>query len=310
MTAATMQRAALHPTRCAICGTLDAASELYPASFDFAAFNPEVFSARRLPDRTHYRMVKCDTCGLIRSDPVVEAETLAQLYAGSSFTYDDEVPHLKRTYGRYLREALAQLDGPRRRLLEVGCGNGFFLEEALNAGFAEVRGVEPSEAAVARASERVRSYIVCDMMRPGLFSPGEFDIVCIFQVLDHIADPTELLDECLTVLRPGGLILCLNHNSESISARLLGERSPIIDLEHTYLYSPATMRRIFAAHGFDVVSVSGVRNTYSLCYLLQLVPMPGAIKQRLLNGLRKTPLGDLSLSLPLGNLRLIGRKPR
>jgi SAM-dependent methyltransferase len=303
------QRAELHTTRCAICGTLNAASELYPANFDFEAFSPEVFSARRLPDGIHYRIVRCDSCGLLRSDPVVGAETLARLYALSTFTYDDEVAHLKRTYGRYLSEAVAQLEGPRGRLLEIGCGNGFFLEEALDAGFAEVRGIEPSEEAVARASERARPHIVCDTMRPGLFEPGEFDMICIFQVFDHIPDPAELLDECLTILRPGGLILCLNHNSQSISARILGERSPIIDLEHTYLYSPATMRRIFTAHGFDVVSVSGVRNTYSLRYLLQLVPIPRGIKQRLLKALRKAPLGDLSLSVPLGNLRLIGRKP-
>jgi SAM-dependent methyltransferase len=303
------QRAELHPTRCAICGTLNAASELYPANFDFEAFSPEVFSARRLPDGIHYRIVRCDSCGLLRSDPVGDAETLARLYALSTFTYDDEVAHLKRTYGRYLSEAVAQLEGPRGRLLEIGCGNGFFIEEALDAGFAEVRGIEPSKEAVARAGERVRPHIVCDTMRPGLFAPGEFDMICIFQVFDHIPDPAELLDECLTILRPRGLILCLNHNSHSISARILGERSPIIDLEHTYLYNPATMRRIFTAHGFDVLSVSGVRNTYSLRYLLQLVPMPRGIKQRLLKALRKAPLGHLSLSVPLGNLRLIGRKP-
>jgi SAM-dependent methyltransferase len=309
MTSSGIERVELYPTRCAICGTLDAASELYPANFDFAAFNPEIFSARRLPDRIHYRIVRCDSCGLIRSDPVVGAETLAQLYAESAFTYDSEVENLKRTYGRYLREAGAQLEGPRRRLLEIGCGNGFFLEEALDQGFTEVRGVEPSEAAAAGASDRVRALIVRDMMRPGLFATGEFDVICIFQVFDHIPDPGRLLDECLNVLRPGGLIVSLNHNARSISARILGERSPIVDLEHTYLYSPDTMRRIVAAHGFDVVSVASVLNTYSLRYLMQLVPMPRGIKKRILASLGKTVLGDVTLSVPLGNLCLIGRKP-
>src|SRR5674476_1590000 len=102
------QRAELHPTRCAICGTLNAASELYPANFDFKAFCPDIFSARRLPDGIHYRIVRCDSCGLLRSDPVTGAETLASLYALSTVTYDDEVAHLKRTYRRYLFEAVAQ----------------------------------------------------------------------------------------------------------------------------------------------------------------------------------------------------------
>lgn len=309
MTVAAMPRAELHPTSCAICGTLNAATELYPANFDSGAFTPEIFSARRLPDRIHYRMVRCDSCGLARSDPMADTEILGRLYALSTFTYDDEVANLKRTYGRYLTEALTQLDGAKVRLLEIGCGNGFFLEEALDQEFAEVRGVEPSEAAVARASDRVRAQIVQDVMRPGLFGAGEFDMVCLFQVFDHVPKPGELLDECLKVLRPGGVILCLNHNSDSVSARLLGERSPIIDLEHAYLYNPATMRRIFGAHGFQVLRVAAVRNTYSLSYLLQLVPMPTNIKRKLLAAMKKGSFGDLPLTAPLGNLYLIGRKP-
>src|SRR5438093_1306535 len=92
----------LRTTRCAICGTEGNATELYPANFDPQALNPAVFSARRLPDRIHYRMVKCNVCGLVRSDPMADASLLEQLYHQSTFTYGDEVADLQRTYGRYL----------------------------------------------------------------------------------------------------------------------------------------------------------------------------------------------------------------
>src|SRR6266702_2969706 len=92
----------LSPARCAICGTQGNATEIYPANFDFGAFNPSVFSARRLPDRIHYRLVKCRACGLVRSDPIASSEFLGQLYAQSTFTYRDEVADLRFTYGRYL----------------------------------------------------------------------------------------------------------------------------------------------------------------------------------------------------------------
>ena len=55
----------------------DGSEELYPAQLDPAAFTASVFSARRLPDRTHYRMVRCRRCGLVRSDPVLDAEAVA-----------------------------------------------------------------------------------------------------------------------------------------------------------------------------------------------------------------------------------------
>src|SRR2546423_1956344 len=131
----------LAPTRCAICGTEGNAAEIYPANFDFGSLNPDVFSARRLPDRIHYRLVKCRACGLVRSDPIASSELLGQLYAQSTFTYRDEVPDLRRTYGRYLAK-LEPYGAGKEALLEIGCGNGFFLEEALSQGYQSVHGVE------------------------------------------------------------------------------------------------------------------------------------------------------------------------
>jgi SAM-dependent methyltransferase len=303
-----MQTVELRNTRCAICGMEGNATELYPAKINPEVFTPAVFSARRLPDRLHYRLVKCRTCGLVRSDPVAPPELLAQLYHQSTLTYPEEVADLKRTYGRYLAK-LDSYGGRKDALLEIGCGDGFFLEQALDQGYHSVRGIEPSRAAVRQAVPEVRGSIVCDLMRPGLFGPAEFDAICLFQVFDHVPDPGNLLDACFTVLRPGGLVLSLNHNVTAVSARLLGERSPIIDIEHTYLYSPITMRRIFAAHGFRIRKVGSVRNRYSLRYLFRLLPLPAGPKRAALDWLERHSIGGLRLWVPLGNLYLVAQKP-
>ena len=298
----------LRATCCAICGTQENATEVYPANFDVEALNPTVFSARRLPDRIHYRMVKCNACGLVRSDPVADPALLAQLYQQSTFTYRDEVADLKRTYGRYLAR-LERFGANKVALLEIGCGNGFFLEEALTQGYRTVRGVEPSREAVAKASEQVRGQIVCDVMRPGLFEPAQFDVICLFQVFDHMPDPAALLDESSRVLQPGGLVLCINHDVKAFSARWLGERSPIVDIEHTYLYSPATMSRIFSAHGFQVRGAGPVYNRYSLHYLFRLLPLPPTLKRNGLGWLERSRVGRWRASVPLGNLYFVGQKP-
>jgi SAM-dependent methyltransferase len=298
----------LRKTRCAVCGTEGNARELYPANFDPQGLNPAVFSARRLPDRIHYRLVKCNTCGLVRSDPIADPALLAQLYHESAFTYGDEVADLRRTYGRYLAE-LDHYGAHKDALLEIGCGNGFFLEQALAQGYRSVRGVEPSRAAVSQAASEVREGIVCGLMRPGLFGPGEFDVICLFQVFDHVPDPGALLDACLVALRPGGLVLSLNHNVSAVSARLLGERSPVVDIEHTYLYSPATMTRLFTAHGFRVRKAGSVRNRYALRYLVRLLPLPVRLKQRVLGWVQRHAVGGLRLWVPLGNLYLVAQRP-
>jgi SAM-dependent methyltransferase len=299
----------LQPTLCAICGTPQNCVEVYPANFGMEAFNPQTFSARRLPDRIHYRLVRCLSCGLLRSDPVADAEALTRLYANSEQTYDRELDNLKQTYGRYLAR-LDRINPRRRTLLEIGCGNGFILEEALAQGYTDVWGVEPSAQAVEKAAPAVSSNILCDIFRPGLFQPDRFDSICLFQVFDHLPDPNTALAECYRILKPGGLVLGLNHNTNAFSARLMGERSPIIDIEHTYLYNPTTMARIFANHGFKVVSTGGVFNEYSLGYLSRLVPFPDRIKLGLFDFLKKSGMGQARLKVPLGNMYLIAQKPQ
>ena len=198
---------------------------------------------------------------------------LHRLYSDSRLNYGTESANLRRTYGRCLAR-LKRHGAAAGRLLEIGCGHGFLLEEALAQGYGSVQGVEPSRDAVAKAAAHVRPHIVCDVFRRDLFPEASFDAVCMFQVFDHVPDPGGLLDECLRVLRGGGLVLALNHNIEAWSARLLGRRSPIIDVEHTFLYSPRTMRRLFERHGFEVLEVRPVWNRYALEYLAQLVPLP------------------------------------
>jgi SAM-dependent methyltransferase len=296
-------------TNCAICSTKNNASVIYRANFDFEAFNPAVFSARRIPDMLHYQIVRCNSCGLVRSDPVVDANVLKSLYGQSSFTYSQDTPNLTRTYGRYLQKT-EKYEISKDHLLEIGCGNGFLLEEARLQGFKEVTGVEPSKDAIVQANPAIRSKIVCDILHPGLLPINIFSVICMFQTFDHVSEPNILLEECVKLLQPGGVILCLNHNVEAISSRVLKEKSPIIDIEHTYLYSPKTMKRLFENHGLHVLEVGPAWNIIRLHSLLRLFPMPKGIKQKLLDLVNRTPFNKLSLTLPLGNLYIIAQKSR
>lgn len=301
--------ALLRPSRCAICLVEGGADELYPAHLAAGDFNDGVFSARRLPDGVHCRVVRCRRCGLVRSDPAPDPDALAALYRCSRFEYATEVPNLVRTYSRYL----TKLRAGRRRgpaLLEVGSGNGFMLQEALRLGFRSVVGVEPSEEAIADADPAVRPFLLGDVLRPGLLEDARFDVACMFQVLDHLPDPGSALDLVRDALKPGGRLLVLNHNVRSLSARALRQRSPIIDIEHTYLYDRATLSALCRAHGLIVEKTAAAWNWCSVGYLAHLLPLPLGLKEPASRALAATRLGRASLPLPLGNLYLVARKPR
>lgn len=304
-----MTAAALRPAPCAICLVDGEVDELYPATVTLDDYTPERFSARRLPDRVHHRVVRCRTCGLVRSSPVVDPAVLASLYRKSTFHYEHEISNLARTYRRYLRRAMRKQPAGDLTLLEIGCGNGFMLIEARQLGFASTTGVEPSHDAVEGADPGVRPSIICDVLRPGLLEDGRFDVACLFQVFDHLPNPGEALELCYNALRPGGSIILFNHNVRAVSARLLGRRSPIIDVEHTYLFDPRTIVALCRAKGFKVDDSGPAWNWCSLSYLAHLLPLRGPIKGPALGLLRRSRLGRVNLVLPLGNLYVIARKP-
>ncbi len=294
-------------TSCPICGEEGGDRAGYPANFDPEALDAAVFSARRTPERLHYRMVRCTRCGLLRSNPILPVEELSRLYRASHFTYQCEAAFTARTYAHYLRRALAGRPWPRS-LMEVGCVSGFLLSEAARMGIPEVSGVEPSQEAIEHAEPALRSRIRCALYDADTFEPDSFDVICAFQVFDHVPDPAGMLRACFRHLRPGGLALFINHDSGALTNRLLGERSPIVDVEHTALYDRRTMRRILQKTGFGVREVFAVKNTHPLAYWVRLAPLPSVVKGPVLKVLERSAVGEIAVPLFAGNLGAIATK--
>lgn len=294
---------------CAICGPNAPRKVLYRQNFKRSQLDERIFSARRLPDRLHYQTLKCLKCGLIFSSPVLGEDKIYELYKESRFTYAKRTRDLTETYGYWLHE-LDHYGAKKSRLLEIGCGNGFFLLEARRQGYKEVFGVEPSIEAVNKAPRWVKANIKSDVFKNTLFPKNYFDVVCFFQTFDHIPEPNKFLKDCFAVLKPGGLILAFNHNAESIPARLFGEKFPIIDVEHTYLYSPKTMRKIFQKNGFRVLNAQPASNIYPIEYLLFMFPFPRKVKKLLIKIVKQAGLAKIRLRLKIGNMALIAQKPQ
>ncbi|OGK56695.1 hypothetical protein A3J15_03925 [Candidatus Roizmanbacteria bacterium RIFCSPLOWO2_02_FULL_38_10] len=291
---------------CAICHKNDF-DILYGANFDDSDINNSVFSARRLPDRIHYRIVKCRICQLTYSNPILDIKTLEKLYKRSDVTYDTHTVNLKRTYGYYLK-LLEKYGVKKGNLLEIGCGNGFFLEEALSQGYKNVYGVEPGTASVKKARSDVRSNIKVDLFRPKLYPADFFDVCCCFQTLDHVTNPNELISECFRILKKKGLVLFYNHDVGFWLNRILGERSPIIDIEHTYLYDKKTFKTIFTRHAFEVKAVGHAFNYHNLNHWLKMTPLPTSMKKMLSLLLERFRFGRITIKLSAGNQYLIAQK--
>jgi SAM-dependent methyltransferase len=288
---------------CLFCGAKERLTTLYPKNFDERDLNAAVFSARRTSDHFHYQIVRCQECGLVFSNETLPDEALLKLYGDSHVTFGNYIPTIRKDYWRHLQPFVKGRE--LKSALEIGCSSGFFLEELKSQGFHKVYGCEPSLEAKNKAVAEIRDSIHLGFFQKNIYPSQSFDLVCSFQTLDHLPDPLETLRNCREILKPGGLAYFICHNVEALQAKILKEKSPIIDIEHIYLFSKKTLRRIFEKTGFKVVDVGSVKNSYPLNYWLEMAPLPAAPK-RMLKWIFKVPrLGQCQLPLTAGNIYII-----
>ena len=100
----------------------------------------------------------------------------------------------------------------------------------------------------------------------------------------------------------------IGHNRRAASARLLGRKSPIFDIEHLQLFSEKTIRALLQQSGFSDIQVMPVWNRYPIHYWMKLAPLPETLKSALIRVTKQGPLVMIACSLPAGNIAAVARK--
>ena len=300
----------MRKTKCALCCTQDDYTILYAENLPTAGISSVEYDSRRMRDYMHFQIVKCKTCNLVRSDPIIDPELIDNLYKQSdcSYTTEKENEPLARTYGRYLENIVNSYDVNRSSYLDIGCSNGFMIEKAIEMGFSNARGIEPSLAAIEHASDKIKARIIPGMFDSSKFENETFDLISFFQTFDHIIEPNGFLQDVRKKLNEKGFVIAINHNIGSISYKFLREKSPIIDIEHTYLYDLTTMRKIFEKNQFKVHKVFPVKNWVTLSRLLELIPINEKSKNVLAKIQNGLGIQNMQLPLYLGNLGIYAQK--
>jgi SAM-dependent methyltransferase len=137
---------------------------------------------------------------------------------------------------------------------------------------------------------------------------SEFDIVTLWDVLEHVVDPQVVLEKARRVLRPGGLLALNTPNIDSSIAHLLGSRWPLLLPEHLYYFSRRSLRLLLQRCGFRFLTTKVHIVWFSLGYLLHRLEQHsvwGARPLARLIGVSR--LGQARLPLLLGEIMLIAR---
>jgi 2-polyprenyl-3-methyl-5-hydroxy-6-metoxy-1,4-benzoquinol methylase len=143
---------------------------------------------------------------------------------------------------------------PGGALLDVGCGNGRLLTVMRTLGW-RVHGIEPDERSAENA-RRASGARVDAQLDDTLYPPAHFDVVTMNHVLEHVAEPVTLLEQCHRVCRRGALLGIAVPNWRALGHRLFGRSWYGLEVpRHVVMYEPRTLERMIESAAFQVQSV-------------------------------------------------------
>lgn len=226
-----------------------------------------------------YRIARCSACSLVQFSPVPGEAAIREFYARYDAAGDRE-SYFRRCRQGYegspeARQLESKLDRIAKRagispdLLDVGCGTGVFLDMVRKKGW-RGRGIEVSPTAARYA----RDVFGLDVIEAGIESwPGDgktYDVVTMFDVLEHLRDPVEAVRKIRNRLRDGGVLVLEVPNQEGLLDRAadvayrLGWREPVsvlYNLHHLFYFTAGSLSRLIRDAGFRILEI-GRDSTY------------------------------------------------
>jgi SAM-dependent methyltransferase len=297
---------------CPLCGSNDSTvirASTYPPSVTAEDIHKvySASSAHELQDR----VVRCTQCGLIYVNPRPAAELTIGSYSDAvdpTFVAqnDSRIAAFRKSLKNVLRK-LGQSGGEGRMLLDIGCAGGAFPVAARELGFNAI-GVEPSRW-MADFARRTYGLDVRDgILKPGMFPSGSFDVVTLWDVIEHVPQPHDLLALAADLLKPGGLLLVNYPDVGSAAARLLGTRWPFWLSVHLLYYTRETITRQLERAGFSVLWLEPCYPSLPLGYVLQRAANAFPPFGWLIRPLNALGVGKLPVTYNMGQVLSVSRK--
>lgn len=223
----------------------------------------------------------------------------ADYFALSQATHRTHQQRLRWLRRLYEREA-ATAPATSARLLDAGCGPGFFVQ-ATNASGWQAAGVEVSQFAVGFARTQLGQNVWQGQVNDADLGEKTYDVVTLWDVIEHLPDPAAALHALAARLRPGGLLALSTGDVGSLVARLSGSRWHLFTLpEHLWFHTRASLRRLLQQAGLSVVDERYELCWYTLRYMVERGEAMLHSPRWLSRGLG--PLGRLNLPLSLGDI--------
>lgn len=214
--------------------------------------------------RGAWRYFRCNDCGLVSLHPRPPVDELLTSYDTYLPDQADEIARWEKMTAPVVETAATLVSDHKHsdgaRLLDIGCGYGFFLKKMARRGWA-VEGIEVSRAGREYATKTLGLSIHSTALEDMALPKEHLDVVTLFYVIEHVHDPGMMLREVFRILKPGGMVLLRWPHSTPV-VKLLGPFAYRFDIYHTpyhlYDFNPRAMQQLLEKSGFkDVQTMIG-----------------------------------------------------
>jgi 2-polyprenyl-3-methyl-5-hydroxy-6-metoxy-1,4-benzoquinol methylase len=211
---------------------------------------------------------ECSDCGFIFA--ALEHYVPSAIYNQNYFTgtvYRDYMGerHIRMRIFREKLKLIAPYIPPRGRLLDIGCAAGFFLQLMNGIGY-ETYGVEVSEHAARYAQQEMGLDVFRGDLSEADFQHDFFDVITMWDVLEHLPDFLTTLKECNRILSRQGRLVVETVNADSLLARILGRRWPLFAPPyHLSYFTKESLKKALEVSGFAIINIIPIQ-TYALTF--------------------------------------------
>lgn len=235
-------------------------------------------------DRLHnlpgeYNVIKCQSCGLIRTNPRPTPDSIGFYYPDDYGPYLSTqiipsksekrkgVKHFLRPFIRKIFDTKSNVLPvlPVGKLLEVGCASGSFLHKMADEGW-QVEGIEFSEKAALQA-KKLGHPIYIGSIDEAPIKKQYYDLIVGWMVLEHLYDPVESLKKIHKGAKPGGWLVLSIPDASALEFRAFKNKWYALQVpNHLYHFTPDTLAKVLKISGWSLIKVQHQRNMNSLLH--------------------------------------------
>jgi 2-polyprenyl-3-methyl-5-hydroxy-6-metoxy-1,4-benzoquinol methylase len=203
---------------------------------------------------------------MIFENPRYDARTILKGYmASQEEEHDSQYPMRVYSFYRALKKQARRLPPPGAKVIDIGTAGGAFIDAAKKYGY-NAYGMEPSADLVARGKKRGLQ-IEQGTIESHTFAQGTFDMVCLWDVIEHLPDPKSALVEIRKLLKPNGILLINFPDIGTWQAKLAGKHFWWILSVHLHHFTRNTIRDICSRTGFEAFHFQRYWQTLEFGYL-------------------------------------------